>query len=390
MDAYDIPSLKFVDRNHSQLKVIDYTKGLDGLRVNKDMNEDIKTIYEMVDGNSYAAAEWVNRGVSKAEYTVSVDRGILKSFLEPNKVFENKETPELCVGWYFESDVMLHEYGSEHEMYHKTLRSIDRAIGRLVKNLMKNNFFEDTLFVITSDHGNYSAKAKKDLPTALLKSGLVEYKDYYADFGGVGLFSFKKDEDWRQRPTEATLTKYGNGKVNLFEAIMKLDGVQRIYYRDDDCKKNEGSIKLKSNVGDGLIEYKNGKTKYSFEKNDLFGYDKDSIASKLLDGKFHSIDEWLEHTYHIDYPIIIDQLPRLLNTSRSADIIAETDVSTIYNHLHSHDVCLKSAMTVPLIVAGKGLEKREIPFAKVADITPTILKLLGKKRGTSIIGKSLV
>ncbi|MHA1299996.1 MAG: alkaline phosphatase family protein [Candidatus Helarchaeota archaeon] len=392
MNNYDIPSLKFVDRSQEKLKVIDYTLGLEGLNINQHMNKDIKTIFEMMDGNTFSAAEWINRGATRTEYTISVDRGITKSFLEPTKYFEENETPTLCVGWYFESDVILHEYGSHSEMYVKILKSIDKSLGRLARNLIKNGYFDDTLFVITSDHGNYAAGKKKDLPTELKKSGLVDKKDYYADFGGVGLFYFKEDQDWRQRPSLKTMEKYGNNGINLFDTILTLDGVQQIYYRDEDCKKDKGIIYLKSHNGEGMIEYKDGKTKYTFEKKDFFNYEKDPIASKLLDGKYHSIDEWLKYTYHIDNPLVVDQIPRLLNTAhqRSADIIAETDVSTIYNHLYSHDVGLKSAMTVPLLISGRGLEKKEITFAKVADITPTILKLTGKRIDPKIIGRPLI
>ena len=391
MDGFDIPSLKFVDRSQAQLSVTDYTDGLDGLKMNDHMNKDVKTIFEMVDGNSFSAAEFINRGASYRKYTSSVDRGIVDCFLNPYKYFRENIAPELCVGWYFESDVILHEYGPQSDMYLKTLRAIDRSIGRIVKNLIKNNYFDDTLFIITSDHGNYTANVQKDLSSSLEKFRLIQNKDYYADFGGVGMFYFKEN-DWRQRATLDKLASYGTNKVNLFDIILKLDGVQQIFYRDEECRKDKGTIHLKGHDGEGIIEYKKGKTKYSFEKKDIFEYEKDSIANKLLDGKFHSIDEWLEHTYHINNPIIIDQLPRLLNTDkqRSADIIAVTDAKTVYHHLYSHDVCLKRSMTVPLLIAGKGLEKKEIPFAKISDITPTILKLLGEKIDPKIIGKPLV
>lgn len=398
MDGFGIPSLKFVDRSQAQLKVIDYTKGLEGLKINDDMSQNVKTIYEMVKGNSISTFEFVYRGASKKigftreEYLSSVDKVVANSFLNPDKYFKEKEEPELSVNWYFESDSVLHTYGPESAMYLKTLRGIDKSIGRIIKNLIKNGYFDDTVIIVTSDHGNYSAHDKKDLSIMLAKHGLTENKDYYADFGGVGMFYFREGTNWHKRPSLDRLAKYGHNKINLFDTIMKLDGVQRIYFRDEDCSKDKGIIHMKSHNGEGFIEYRNGKTKYTYEKNELFGYETDDSASKLLDGKFHSIEEWLEHTYHIDNPIIIDQLPRLLNTDkqRSADIIAETDVSTIYNHLYSHDVCLKSSMTVPLLIAGKDLEKKEISFAKVADITPTILKLLGEKIDSQMIGKSLI
>ncbi|MFX0134862.1 MAG: alkaline phosphatase family protein [Candidatus Hodarchaeota archaeon] len=393
-DSYEVPLLKWVDRNYANLTEIDYTKGIIGLEINDHLNKDVKTIYEQVNGNTFSAFEFIFRGATRdfgfnrQEFFTSLDKAVINSFLNPKEYFEVNEAPKFCACWYFDSDVILHEYGSESDVYLKSLRKIDRYIGRIIKKLKENNYFDDTLFIITSDHGNYTANVQKDL--SLEKFGLIRNKNCWFEFGAVGFFNFKEENDWRHRASYDRMTKYGPNKVNLFDTILKLDGVQHIYYRDGDCRKDKGIIQLKSHDGEGIIEYNNGKTKYSYEKNDLFGYEEDPRAIKLLDGKFHSIDEWLEHTYHIDNPIIVDQLPRFLNIDkRSHDIVAVTDAKTVYHHLFSHDVCHRNTMNVPLIISGKGLEKKEIPFAKTSDITPTILKFLGEKIDP-MVGKPLI
>ncbi len=162
-DSYEVPLLKWVDRNYAELTEIDYTKGIIGLEINDHLNKDVKTIYEKVDGNTFSAFEFIFRGATRdygfnrQEFLTSLDKAVIKGFLYPKEFFEVNEAPKFTAAWYFDSDVILHEYGSESDVYLKSLRKVDRQIGRIIKKLEENNYFDDTLFVITSDHGNYSA-----------------------------------------------------------------------------------------------------------------------------------------------------------------------------------------------------------------------------------------
>jgi hypothetical protein len=135
-------------------------------------------------------------------------------------------------------------------------------------------------------------------------------------------------------------------------------------------------------------------------EEDIFNYNSDERAAHLLDGKFHSIDEWLEATYHLDYPLYVDLLPRHFKNPRAADIIVSTAGKIVYhlkhgkkkNHgLHCHDIGLRESSVVPLLIGGtEEIPHKEILFCKITDIVPTLLAMLGKKPHSSVVGKSLI
>ena len=117
--------------------------------------------------------------------------------VKPKKYYNSIEPPRLTVGWFYEPDVILHQYGSHSEKYLNILLKVDKRIGRLVRGLKKINFFDDVMIGIISDHGNYTADTVLDLQTQFNRLNLrpldFERKkgDYLANIDGVGLFYFK-------------------------------------------------------------------------------------------------------------------------------------------------------------------------------------------------------
>ena len=200
--------------------------------------------------------------------------------------------------------------------------------------------------------------------------------------------------------------------MNLFSELFKIEGCELMYYRNDLNTVNSGTIQLRQKnphtgeISSASIEYngigKDYKTKYILENpdNDPFNYIEDETASWLIDNKFHSTQEWLAATYHIDYPMYIDLLPRHFKNPRAADIILSTCGEIVYNinhgkkksnHLYLHDIGLRKSSIVPLIISGsEEIPKKEISHCKTTDIVPTLLKLLGKKPHPSVIGKNLI
>jgi len=208
------------------------------------------------------------------------------------------------------------------------------------------------------------------------------------------------------------MEKYGPKKINLLEKLFTINGVRLMYYCEDGNTSKKGKIHLKrrdKNTGKivkSSIEYRGSgkefKTKYSAEAfdEDAFNYINDDIASKLLDNKFHTINEWLDATFHIDFPLYPDLLSRNFKNPRRADIIVSTCGDVAYNikhgkienkNLYSHDIGLKKSTVVPLIIGGsKNIPAKEVSYCKITDIVPTLLKMLGKKPHPSVVGESLI
>ncbi|MFX1296875.1 MAG: alkaline phosphatase family protein [Promethearchaeota archaeon] len=434
-DSYGFPGGHWVVRNKKRIR--NYNKFRDLTKVNDELGDQVKTIFELIEGPTATLSTGITRGSShyyptKREiarisiwhflilrrniqcFNVLLINKFLDYFNKPQKFFE-EGPPKLTVLWFFSSDHFLHKYGSHSEQYLQLLQEIDLRIGQIIngkgkrKGLKELGYFDDTVFVVTSDHGNYAAKKWIDIAPYFDQIGLIplipkkQDGNFDATMGSLGFFTLRGNT-WLERPTIAQMQNYGPNHVNLINnALLNIPGVKFLYYREDGNTFEKGQIHvLKKENGDiytGLIEYQNDKTKYTFNKDELYGYSEDETATTMLDGKFHTIDEWLKNTHHVDFPIVVDQVPRLFRNPNSCDIMISTCGETIFNyehgrtkndHLYGHDIALQQAITVPLLIAGSQIPKKTLPYSKSTDIVPTILKLLGEPIPSNLLGNSLL
>ena len=404
--------------------ICNYSNGRYLRKLNKHLGNNVKTIFEQAgQGNFLSSLNVVFRGskivIPEDFITELIFRNAEKAFIDPGKYFQNKEVPKVTVIYSPKTDEIMHDKGFNHPDYINEILNCDKYIGSLIKTLKDKGYYDDTAICIISDHGNYKAEKLYDLEPFLSDLGLIPYNpkkkygDFDAEMGSVGFFNFPGDS-WHHHPTVEQMLSFqtsGTGKkrINLFEVLWKIPGVKLMYYRDDDNTPDHGIIHLvfrdkKAKEFKGQIEYigygKEQKTRYSFDIKDLFGYELHEEAVKLLDNKFHKIDEWLQATYSINFPILIDQIPRYFKNPRSCDIIISTcgEYKFGYEHgatknlrAYSHDVALKKSMTVPLILGGsEEIPSSKIQDCKTTDIVPTLLDLLGIKPHNSVVGDSIL
>jgi hypothetical protein len=313
----------------------------------------------------------------------------------------------------------MHHKGFDHPEYINELVKCDKYIGSLIKTLKNTGYFDSTAIGIISDHGNYKAEKMYDIEPFFEAKGLKQYLprkgtgDFDATIGGVGFFNFR-GKDWFHHPTFNKLKDFepsgpGGGNLDLFEMLWKIPGVKLMYYRDDDNKPDKGIIYLEhrdEKTGKKLkdtIEYEGHgikqKTKYIPSDEDFYKYREHEETASLLDGKGHTIDEWLNATNQIDFPMIVDQVPRYFKNPRSCDIITSTlgEYGFGYEHgetkadyPYSHDIGLKKSMTVPFIIGGSpNIPKLELSYCKTTDMVPSLLSMLGEKTHYSVVGKSV-
>ncbi|MHA1818983.1 MAG: alkaline phosphatase family protein [Promethearchaeota archaeon] len=331
------------------------------------------------------------------------------------------EPPIALTAYYPVTDLYMHEYGFDSKIYEDCVLQIDEEIGKLIQALKDLNMDQDTLIAITTDHGNYKAKKFKDLTPWIEEHGLVPYDnkghgDFDLSFGSVGFFNFR-GKSWKEHPTLEELKNFEpskpgfNKKINLIDAMFEIEGVKYVYYRADGNTPEQGKIHVlmkdsMNKIHKASIEYKDDKTRYTFGDLDVFNYSNDLRAMKILDKKYHSIDEWLAHTYHLDFPMMPDQIVRYFKNPRSCDILVSTCGGVIYNyehgrtandHLYSHDIAKIGSMNVPLIMGVPTLHdehrlfpKNELEYCKTTDIVPTLLEFLKIEPAKSVVGKSLL
>ena len=451
--CHGIPLMSWMDRETNPPITRNYAARDMGIyKLNKDMGNNCKTILEMIEeGNTASITQFLNRGANyfyperktklamlylllyfsrNTKKTIAransvVVQKLLKTFTDPKKFFSDKEPPTGSLLWFITSDIFLHLHGFDSQIYKLNLLHIDKVLGFLFDSLEKIGYLDDTAIVITSDHGNYKANRVGNLQDFLHRNKLMHYHHRknrkrnvnITKFDGVGFFNFKgtnissNKSNWAH-PNLQELENYGPRRINLFKELFKIKGSRIMFYRDDNNSFHDGFIHLRKadevtkQVIQGQIEFRGTgadyKTRYNVDnqENDIFDYMKDDIASQLVDGRFHTSQEWLSATYHLDYPLIPDLIPRHFKNPRSSDIILSGDGSVVYNfengkqankHLYNHDLGLKKCMNVPLIIGGSSeIPHKHVQYCKITDIVPTLLSLIGKRPHKSVVGRKLL
>jgi hypothetical protein len=426
-----VPSYHWIDRRDPPLErkkspfIRNYSDRRDIFKINKDIGSSVKTIFEQVDeGNLLSVINFLYRGslfpIPKEFRVESIFKKIEEVYRDPNNFFSFKEVPIITVGYIPHTDGYMHQLGFNHPEYRNLIIRCDKYIGSLIKTLKQTGYYEDTAICITSDHGNYKAEKFYDLEPFFHQKGLIPYNpktglgDFDSNFGGVGFFNFH-GTTWHHHPTITQMKNFktsgaGNTTLNLFKTLWEIPGVKLMYFKGDNCTPDKGIIHLERQVEEtgkilkGRIEYNgkegNQKTKYTYETQDLFGYENKEESQVLLNNKEHTIDEWFSATSKINFVGLIDQLPRFFKNPRSCDIMVSTIGEYCFNYehgntlgtsLYTHDVALRSSMIVPFIIGGSlEIPKMELFYCKTTDIVPTLLDLLGKKPHSSVIGKSVL
>jgi hypothetical protein len=453
--CHGVPSMNWLDRAFAPPRLRSYmTYGTDKriqiYKINDDLGDNCQTFLEMVgDANTASITQFINRGAKyfyperksklalyylllkhtrRIEYNIwkantVVVHKLLETFKRPKKYFATKEAPLASLLWFMSSDILMHLYGVDSNIYKKNLYHIDKVLGLFLKELKTMGLLDSTAIAIASDHGNYAADKIGNLNDFFERNGLTHFHHRknlngnidVAEFTGVGLFNFRSPNLNKRRwnhPSNKELENFGPKKVNLFNEMFKIDGSELMYYRGENNTLNSGTIQVRqksSRTGEIIsasIEY-NGigndfKTKYLLEKpdQDPFNYIEDEFACRLIDNKFHTNAEWLTATHHLDYPLYIDLLPRHFKNPRSSDIILSTRGRVVYNFKHGkkkkggkfcHDIGLRQSAVVPLIIGGTDeIPHVEIPYCNITDIVPTLLKMVDKRPHESVIGRSLI
>lgn len=253
----------------------------------------------------------------------------------------------------------------------------DRSLGEVRAKLEEKGWWDDTLFVLTSDHGLTPTTKHLDLGDWMTNNGLkaVYYPVIWKQnpksavmisgnsFGSIHLLNHAGDHVLRETEIRATMG------IELLYKLVSEDAVDFAIYRGDEEQTY-------------ILHNKTGKAKITV-RGEHFVYEPVSADVLQYGGKIEATGHKaiLAATFDTDYPDAIFQIYQLFRSRRAGDIVISARVGydlrdfwEYPEHKGSHGSLHRLHLHVPLIYNQKGWDPRP---ASTADLFDTILKWKG-------------
>ena len=278
----------------------------------------------------------------------------------------------------------------------QTYREIDTAIGDLVHTLQKANTLEETLILITSDHGMTDTHTHIDVPQHL-------------DDGGWRCLHYPKI--WRQGTVSASMVS-GNGMTHLyfknsgkekgwgerapFEELQQMGVISSLIELE-----GLGLVAGQSETGDIMVQSRGGQGKISCHAQDTDDENPQSATTtfKCADAlrfsyQFTGTDplgygihyknlssrDALRETYDSPYPDGIVQLWQIFKSERTGDLVLSAESGydlraryEIPEHHATHGALIAEHLHIPLATNYPIVEQ----CIRSVDVFPTVLNLCG-------------
>jgi hypothetical protein len=274
-----------------------------------------------------------------------------------------------------------------HPGHEKTLAAylfVDFVIGRIIDKLKKQRRWDNTLLIITSDHGLTATHTHLDL-ALFLKARKINPLFYPIV--------------WKTRPQAAVMIS-GNalghiywlghnsqpGNSSKMNEEIKCELLARPEIDLLLSRNENGSILVESAPGRAEIVQNGALLSYLPHDADPLGY---GCLDRPLDR-----EEALKVTIDTQYPDGLVQIAQLFTASRTGDLVVISrngyDLRKAYEwpeHHASHGSLCREHMLVPLIYNQTGWDNRP---ARTADLFNTILKWSGRPEIQNTDGRSLL
>ena len=278
----------------------------------------------------------------------------------------------------------------------QTYREIDAAIGKLVHILQKAGTLQETLILITSDHGMTNTHTHIDVPQHLDDGGwrCLHYPKVWrqgtvsasmVSGNGMTHLYFKNNSDgkgWGERTPFENLHKMG-----VISSLIELEGLGLVAGQSE-----TGGIIVQSRTGQGKIschsldtDHENSHREHTTSKcadSLRFSYQFTGIDPLGYDVHYENLSsrEALRETYDSPYPDGIVQLWQIFNSERTGDLILSAengyDLRARYEvpeHRATHGALIAEHLHIPLATNHPIAEQ----YIRSVDVFPTVLSLCG-------------
>jgi arylsulfatase A-like enzyme len=266
--------------------------------------------------------------------------------------------------------------------------NVDAYIGEAIEKLKEQGRWQDTLLIISSDHGLTSTHTHLDLADFFKDRGLSTLRyplifnnepDVSVMISGNAMGHIYFHNLIPDRPL------YGNEISDSMGSLLpELIGREEIDFLA--WRKSDSEFSVESSTGRALIRRESDGFTYLPKTGDPLGLGEISKPLNHL--------ESLEETAGSEYPDALVQIAQIFLSDRTGDIIAVSnngydlrDAWEWPEHHGTHGSLCREHMTVPLIMNRNDWVGRS---ARTADLYPSILKWAGREVPDNIDGVSLV
>lgn len=404
----NLPGIRWFDRGRYSSKLFSLHRmrsyiGLEGFLMKDDLSSDSQTLFELLPKTANYMNE-LSRGAGlkgnktifwsawykfKAHYDYTWDKVDL--FVRELLLKNLAELPMFSFCVFMGIDHFSHLYHPFHQKVIASYKRLDETVGLVAKRLKELGAYDDTLLILSSDHGLTPTHTHFDS---------VEFMDNQ----GYKTLHYPKVYKLWQGATAANMIS-GNGMTHLY--IKSPDGWSRRSHFEEltgladallDRKEvdivagldAEGRTRIKSQRGEALAWFDDDdNVNYERLNGDPLGYNGgyNGIPSVM------DVDTALEKSFDSRYPDGIVQLIQLFESERTGDLVVSAnegyDLRARYEspeHHSSHGALFREHMLVPFAI-NKKIERK---YVRTVDVYPTVLDFLGVAGNGGVDGKSLL
>jgi len=410
----------------------DYRYGESYRRINDDVTG--PTIYELLpDRYTVSIQSPLTRGVKRTYYndiTASItwwlglldwtDRLIPLRFEEiAQEVSADPKGcwPSFVHAYLLAVDEYGHRYGPHHWGYKYAVQNADQQVGRICGGLERVGLLATTTLVFVSDHGMTPIARDKRLYVGKelarqfgrrspkgswleLATDYEERRRYLDQFdtlttAGAGrkcAIYLRFAQRWPERPAnvEAATTyslaaaEAGQDPTGPTVAAMVRWLARQPAVLIATVPVGPDEVALHGAAGVATVTRKGSGTAATYrytirEGTDPLGYQAHGSSKQLMDGGYHTADDWFEATLGTDAPDIPGQICDMFDSIRAGEIMLFAARGCGFSYLENagHGSITADDMFVPMVWAGPGIAVGgKVERARTCDVMPTILDVL--------------
>lgn len=378
-DKHGIASAGVFNKNTHEYT--DYYSLIDSFIFNEINNDlQVNTIYEDMPNPmiSRVFTEFVERGADTSDLSYSAianwescdlfnritdckdgDADVINDIIgNIDNVLVDNRNFNLTVIWLAGNDKWSHREGPDSTT--EVLNNVDVQIGRL-KDFYGQAIIDETIFVVTSDHGQTRVNSNRNIDSNLL-ADVLEANGYYENTLGIN----SEHDYYVGGDGGGSEEIYIQSNLVLNDGA-SLDGNWSALPRWEDIQPASHAFYSQTYVDTVLIRYQNSN-----------GY---RVYKEYADGMPYTLSLADYFSGRSEYADAVNRISKL-DSERSGDLILLANYSGGYyfeshSYLGDHGNLNPEDSYVPLIISGPGIRRGTLTSANTVDIAPTIANLLG-------------